>query len=262
MTTVRTRTVDPAEILVPDVRVNAKMPADVAAAFAASVKDAGVLTPPLCIEQDGKLYVVDGRHRIGEAIAAGQKRIQVMVRQGTLQDVLLQNLATTHLTGRPDPREVLGVIEHLTVEEKLDSQEIAKRTGMPRDYIEGFQVIAQTGGPVREAFAVGDIGKNVALELAKVQDERIRLGLLEQAVQFSMTAQSVKEARKEAERLLKEPAASAAALISEPPKLTTCAMCDTAHESEAIRWNALCRACVAALPEIRKQLAAAAAVQP
>ncbi len=60
----RIRNVNPNHIKVPEVRVTSRWDSDALAEFKASIAAIGILEPPVCIESDGDLFLVDGLHRV------------------------------------------------------------------------------------------------------------------------------------------------------------------------------------------------------
>jgi len=193
MSKIRTITIDPSTIGIPDVRLTSHMPEELRQEFQTSIGEAGAFQPPLCIKTADGFVVVDGRNRIEAAINAGARTIQIAYREGELKDVLLQNLATGHMKGRPPASDLVKVIAELTTDQGLDSEEISKATGMSRDYVEKLMVISSAGDGVLSALEAGAIGVTVAHILASVQDLGMREILLDQQLQFRWTIPEFKE---------------------------------------------------------------------
>lgn len=251
--TFRTKLVPPREILVPDVRVNARMDEELAQQFKNSIATTGLKEMPVCYMVDGELFVVDGRHRVEQAIAAGVERIQVAYREATKADVMLDNLATTFLKGKPDPVEVLEVIAALTSSEGLDSDAIAKRTGMTRDYVERLQAIAQTSPEVLAAFREGAIGVSIAYLLARVEKEDMRLRLLEQQLAFRWTAKDLEGRIKTAKEIAAEPEAPRAEVAPAPAPAAPCQVCGTVQPQADMKLFWIDARCIGDLADARRQ---------
>lgn len=187
------RLVDPKTIQVPDVRITSQFSPEILEMFKASVKELGIAEPPLCMEIDGQLLVVDGLHRIQEAIANGHKRIEVVIQSGGEKELYLWNLATNTFRGKTKASEAMRVISHLWKEYQMDSDEIAKRSGFTRDYIERLMVISESSEELLAALDDDTVSVAVAYELAKVKDPGIQAGLLQQELLYKWPAKELKE---------------------------------------------------------------------
>lgn len=254
----RIRTVDPRVLVIPEIRVNAVIPDDVREDFARSIRELGIEEPPLVYDTGEQLVVIDGRHRVEQAIASGKDRIQVFVRVGTLQDAVLANLKTNQLRGRPDPVDLVNVIKFLVDEELLTSDDIARRTGMSRDYIERLQWVGSTSAQVLAAFKEGRIGVGAAYVLARIEDEAVRLRLLDQCLAFGWSVKQLEEYRDEAAKIAQEPEVLPAPVAQQLPQLLTCEVCRQDHAPDQVVHKPICRECVGALADARRQRAEAA----
>jgi len=150
----------PEEIMVPEVRVTARFDEETYAQFKRSIAEAGQVAPIICVLVNGQPVLVDGLHRLKEALTNKQPLIDVVIMEGDMVDVLTRNIYLDHLRGKTPPSEMVTVIEALTKEYGLDSEKIAERTGLSRDYIEKLQAISQLTPLIRAA----------------LDDERIRVG--------------------------------------------------------------------------------------
>lgn len=261
MTRTTLRTVNPKDISVPTLRINSYMGEELQAEFIQSVKETGIEQPPQCIEVEGKLVVVDGRHRVEAAVAAGMERIEVIVRPGTLRDTVVSNIKTSWLRGKPDPVELLDVVKFLMTEERLTSDQVAKETGLTRNYIEDLQWLYQAGGPVVEKFREGAIGKAHAVALARVSGEDMRAVLLEQCLTFNWTEKDLKEHIKNAQEIAQEPRLPPPEKPAPQAGLVRCVFDDLDHDPRTVKYVPICEDGLAELIKAR-QAAATPAAQP
>ena len=171
------RRVAPSTIQVPEVRVTASWDEEHLSMFKESIQTLGQLEPILCVEQGEQLILVDGLHRLQEAIARGDSRVDVVSIPGSLQDVLLQNLVTNRLRGKTKTSEMVAVIAALSEEFGMDSDAIREKTGLSRDYIERLQWVSQAIPEVRGALDDDQIGVGHAYEIARylTPDEQFRM---------------------------------------------------------------------------------------
>ena len=87
-----------------------------------------------------------------------------------MTDVLTRNLFLDHIRGKHPPGQMLKVIDELTLKYGMDSEQIAARTGLRRDYIEQFQLLSGLTPMVRLALDEDRIKLGHAVALAKLPD--------------------------------------------------------------------------------------------
>ena len=162
----------------PELRVTARFDEETRQLLRDSIKEVGIIAPIIVQEIEGELVLVDGLHRIEDSIAAGDHPIDVAVLDGDMVDLLCRNLFLDHARGKTPVSEMVRVIGALYTEHKIDPDEIKKRTGLTRDYIEKLIRISLASPSVQEALDQGIIGVGHAFELARLpyaiqQDEII-----------------------------------------------------------------------------------------
>jgi len=181
---VRLRSVNPAEVQVPSIRVTSFMDSETLAEFKNTIRAMGVVEPPICVEVEGKLVLVDGLHRLQEAQEQGLDRIQVAVLPGTMQDVLLLNLVTSFTRGRPRARELVEVIGKLYDEFDMTIEDLRKKTGLSQEYVERLITIYRAGDELLDALDEGRIGTGAAYEIARIPDPEVRSLVLHQQITY------------------------------------------------------------------------------
>ena len=164
------RRVDPAIIKVPEERVTARMDEEKSAQFEASVKAIGIDEPIRCFEVDGELYLSDGLHRLVSAINNKLDRVDVLVKPGTMRDVLFHNLRSGHLRGKHPVSEMRKQIEKAYKEFNIGIEDIVKESGLTQDYVEKLLLISELTPMCLEALDEERIGVGVASELVKLKD--------------------------------------------------------------------------------------------
>ena len=130
------RRVKPEEIRVPELRVRARFDQEVWQQFQNSVKEAGIVSPVIVCQVGEDLVLVDGAHRLEEAVKLGLPTVDAVVFEGDMVDVLTKNLFLDHTRGKTPVSEMVKVIGALSTEFNLDSDQIQEKTGLTRDYIE------------------------------------------------------------------------------------------------------------------------------
>jgi len=254
--------VDPRKIMVPDVRITSQFTPEILAMFKESVKVLGIVEPPLCMEIDGQIMVVDGLHRIQEAIDRGDRRIEVVLREGGEKELYLLNLATNTFRGKTKASEAMGVIAHLWKDYGMGSDEISAQSGFTRDYIERLMVVSQATEELRAALDEEVVSVAQAYELAKVEEPELQRNVLAQQVLYHWPAKELRERIKD----YKEIIAGTAAAPPPPPPVETqgvaCYYCGQEYEIRQIANPNTCVACsgtlVAAMQQARRELEASA----
>lgn len=164
------RQVSPDKIRIPEVRVTARFDPETWQQFQESMDKVGAITPVICCEVEGELVLVDGLHRLIEAKRTGRTPIDVAVIPGDMVDVLTKNIFLDHLRGKTPVSEMVTVIEALSKEFELDSEKIAEKTGMTRDYVEKLLKVTELTPYCRAALDEERIKVGHAVELARIKD--------------------------------------------------------------------------------------------
>ncbi len=162
--------VKPDSIQVPEVRVTARFDDEMWVQFRSSIKELGAIAPIICIENENGLFLVDGLHRLIEAKNNGDKVVDVAVMPGDEIDIYTKNLFLDHLRGKPPVTDQIKVIEVLIKEHGLDSEKIAAKTGMTRDYVEKLQRLSELTPMCLAALDEGVLGVGQAFELTRFSD--------------------------------------------------------------------------------------------
>lgn len=161
---------NPRDIMVPEVRVTSRFDPETWEQFKLSMgADPGAVFI-ICIMVDNKPTLVDGMHRLEEALTNNWPTIDVALVPGDMIDVLTLNLKLDHLRGKHPVTEMVQVIGALTKEYGLDSEKIAEKTGLSRDYIEKLQSISQLTPLILAALDAERIKVGHAYELTRIKD--------------------------------------------------------------------------------------------
>ena len=164
------RRVKPDSIQIPEVRVTARFDEEMMEQFRSSIKELGAIAPIICIENEEGLFLVDGLHRLVEAKNNGEKYVQVAVMPGDEIDIYTKNLFLDHLRGKPPVTDQIKVIDLLIKEHGLDSEQIAAKTGMTRDFVEKLQRLSELTPMCLAALDDGVLTVGQAYELTRFED--------------------------------------------------------------------------------------------
>ncbi len=256
---------NPYDIMVPEVRVTSRFDEDTLAQFKQSIGADPAAVYIICAMIDGKPVLVDGLHRLTEALHAHWPTIDAVLIQGDMIDVLTLNLKLDHLRGKHPPSEMVKVIEALTTEYGLDSEKIAAKTGLSRDYIEKIQSITRLTPLIRAALDEDKIKIGHAYALTRISDPVIQETVFYQQQIYHW---GVKEIELYIVDLLNiKPAPGAAPGAPPAPVKIKCAYCGEEHDPRdgQIANPNTCQVCAgilfAATAQARREAAAEAESQ-
>ena len=243
------RTVKPGEINVPETRVTSFWDSELLEIFKASIKAMGILEPPVCVESDGKLFLVDGLHRFEEVLHSGAATLQVVVLPGKEEDVYLTNLLLNRLRGKTKVSEMVQVIGLLWKEYGLNSEKIQERTGLPRDYIERLMVISEASEAVRGALDEEEIGVGHAYALSKLPTHDMQDDMLRQQRLYRFRVKDLEGLVRQTLDIRAEVPPFTPLTEPPPPPKIRCFYCDQEVDLAKIANPATCITCSGILVE-------------
>ncbi len=254
------RKVDPKSIKVPEVRVTARFDPEIEEQFKASMKGMGQVAPVLCCQVGEELVLVDGLHRLQEAIANGVRVVDVAVVEGDMVDVLTKNIFVDHLRGKTPPSEMVTVIEALTKEYGMDSEKIAARTGLSRDYVEKLQSIAELTPFCRAALDEGRINVGQAQALTRLKDPAKQETVLSQCLMYHWPTKELNAYITDVLVLIPQETEPGPVQEPLPPPKLRCAFCRGEYELGQIANPNVCAECAgvmfASIAEAKRQIEA------
>jgi ParB family chromosome partitioning protein len=184
---------DPKLLEIPDVRVTSQFADDLIDMFKEDIKKDGINTPLLIAHTDGKYLVIDGMHRLQEALLNGFKTVPCIVKEMTEADSLLRNLVTNRLRGKTPASEEAKVVRHLYDKLGISIEDICKRTGMRKERLEMLINIGSASTSVIEALDEGKITVCHAYELARLPETGMQIKLLHQLFITKMTCADIRD---------------------------------------------------------------------
>jgi len=254
------RRVNPTTITVPETRVTARFDDETWRQFQESIRDVGPVAPVICCEVDGELVLVDGLHRLVEAINSKTGNIDVAVIPGDMVDVLTKNLFLDHLRGKTPVSEMVTVVEALWKEYGLDSEQIAARTGMTRDYVEKLQLISELTPMCREALDEGRIGVGHAAALTRLKDPVRQEMVLGQLLMYHWTVKDLESYIRDVLATIEATPPPPAGPAERPPVKIKCVYCGREYDPSEVAYVATCRECsgimFASMAQARRELEA------
>jgi len=234
------------DIKVPSVRITSTWDDEMLAMFKASVKAAGI-EDPLKLIKEGEIYwLVDGLHRLEEAKLNGMKTVDCVVRKGKMKEVHLSNLLSNRLRGGTKASEMVSVVTELYRDLNVPIEEIVKKTGLKRDYIDNMLAIGSAHHEVWEALDNEEIGVGHAYQLSRIGDAAVQLRLLHQTRVYKIKIKDLKEIVDEAIELIKNQAKivhNKEMLPAPQPRLATCQFCSSEQDPRKMAAPIMCMGC-------------------
>ena len=231
------------EVKVPETRVTARFDPELWEQFQASMKETGAIAPIIVYEVEGELVLCDGLHRLVEAKNNGSQYIMAAVIQGDMADVMTKNIFLDHLRGKTPVSEMVKVIEVLWKELDLDSDKIAERTGLTRDYVEKLQKLSRLTPLIREALDAGRIGIGHAFALTKIQDPARQEMVYHQWALYRWSIPELEEYIRSVEELVEEPPPGPPEQGERPPIKLRCRFCGGEFDPAQVSNPTTCVVC-------------------
>jgi len=264
------RKIDPRKIVVPEVRVTSRFDPETLVMLKDSIKAEGLIAPIICCQVEEKFVLVDGLHRLQEAITQQLPIIDVAVTEGTMIDVLTRNLFMDHIRGKHPVSEMVQVIESLTKDYGLDSDAIAKKTGMTREYVENLQLISRLTPMIRAAIDDGSLKVTPALELTRLKSPEAQEEYFLLYRQFRWNTQTLHEYISERLAILETPPPPMSPAPPPAPHTAECVYCHGQFDLSQLSNPTTCIGCftdmvrsmLLAQTELAKEVAAAAKEAP
>ena len=247
--------IQPSKIKIPEVRVTSVLTEEKEELLKEYLAKSGIIAPVVVQEIEGEIYLIDGKHRIDELIATGDKPVEAALIEGDMVDLLTRNLFLDHIRGDHQVGDMIRVLRTLFVEHGLDVVQIEEKTGLSRSYIEKILKISEASQAVLEALDQGVIGVSHAFEIARLPSPLQQEELLAKQTLFKFPvkdlANFVSQVLKEMEGLAKEP--ESASPREEPaPRKFTCEGCKTEVDPRYLRPVLVCPDCFGAVWRLGK----------
>jgi len=185
--------VDVDQIIVPQERVTSVFDPETWEEFLESVKSEGIKVPIIVMNVGGRLYLIDGLHRIKAAKELGIKRIKALVRQGTEDDLLVENIITARLRGRENPAQTAKVVKQLRDRHGYSWNDIARRLGMSPATVKMYYDITRLPEQVLNLVGEGKLSVSKARLLLEIPNPRDQVKAAEDIVKYGYTEVQARE---------------------------------------------------------------------
>lgn len=251
------RNIDPRKLKIPDVRITTEWSQDALKELTEDVKEKGI-EDALKVSDDGvDLWVIDGKHRLEQALLLGLKTVPCHVWQMKRKGNLLRNLASNHLHGKTNASDEIRVIKELYENEHATIEEIQKEGGMTRERIENYILISHAHPEILQALDDGRIKFGHAIELIRLPDHASQSRVLSLSQQYNLNVQSLRSTVTDVIAIMKTQKEGQVPITPSPyPAVPTvpCGMCMTDHLPHELTSVILCRHCFASMTQARDQI--------
>lgn len=237
------RKVKPELIKIPEVRVTSQWDPETYEQFQAYYREAGQVALILCVQVGEDLVLVDGYHRLMEAITNRWPTIEVGVVPGDMVDVLTRNLMIDHLRGKHPPSEMRQVIDALFKEYKLGIEDIVKKSGLKRDYVEKLILISELTPFCLRALDEQRITVGHAAALTKLKDPVREEMVLQQLLTYRWTVKELEEYIRDVLAIVEQRPEPGQPAPSQEPIKVKCRCCGHEHDPMELAAIILCREC-------------------
>ena len=224
------------DIEIPETRITSYFDQDIYEEFKKTIARAGVIEPVVVVQVEKKYYLVDGLHRLQEAMVKGDTDIQAVILPGQTKDIFLTNLFLNVMRGKTKVAEMRQVLELLVDDFHMNVNQISTKTGLTKQYIIDLVKIGELPEEIREAFDVGQISKGAALALADLNDPELQLRVFAQISGRNVSVKDVQDIVALIREEMKEKAPPAAGQDKELPVTGKEIHCDICHKPFSIKW--------------------------
>jgi len=185
--------VDVDSIIIPPERVTSVFDPEIYEEFLESVKKVGILVPILVMEVDGKLHLIDGLHRIKAAKDLGIKKIKAVIKKGSYDDLLIENIISARLRGKENPAQTAKVIKILRDKHNYSWSDIARRLGMSPGTAKIYYDITRLPEQVLNMIGEGKLTVSKARPLLDLPNPRDQVKAAEDIVKYGYNEVQARE---------------------------------------------------------------------
>ncbi len=162
-----------------------------------SIRESGVLSPILVVEEGGRYRIVAGERRYRASRLAGLSTIPCIVRNMTtveqMEAALVENLQREDL----NPIEEAAAIRSLMNECNYTQEEAAKRLGKSRPAIANSLRLLNLPQSIIEMITRGELSAGHARVLAGLDDEALQLKMAEECIHQGYSVRKLEEAARQ-----------------------------------------------------------------
>lgn len=241
---------DPRVILWPEIRVTAYYQEGQEEMLKANLAVMGQRQPIVVVKMGDTYIGTDGLHRCQASIERGDDTIPCVVTEGDERDALLNNLVLNSLRGRTKASEQVAVMGELFDSMGVTREELSRRTGHPRAWVDMMLAVSQAAPVVRSFLDQEMITLGHAYAISKVKDPLLQ----EQVCMWQLVNRvSVKDLEHYIRTVVNPQPASEPPAQPPPtvvPRAEPCAFCRLLADSASISHVTVCASCARLLHDV------------
>jgi ParB family chromosome partitioning protein len=160
--------------------------------FRKSIESKGILEPVAVMQIDGEYWLTDGLHRIQEAERLGIKRITAIVKDGNIEDLIIENLIRMRQRGKSNPAQEADVLEFLTTSRKFPIETAARQMGLSLEWAKKLLRIARLPEEVKDFIKAGKVPVTGAFYIADLSSASDQIAVSRDAALYGYNAYQIK----------------------------------------------------------------------
>jgi ParB family chromosome partitioning protein len=184
--------VDTSQINVPKERVTSVWTPEQEEEFEKSVKAKGILEPVQLLRIEGALWLTDGLHRLLIAEKIKVSKVPAIIKDGSLEDLLIENLIRNRQRGKSNPAQEADVLDYLVRIRGFPLENAAKQIGLSEDWAKKLLKIATLPDQIKDYLKRGEIPVTGAFYIADLSSAADQLDVAKDAVTYGYTAYQIK----------------------------------------------------------------------
>lgn len=242
----KTRKVNVHKIEIPNVRITSDWDSELLQEFASSIATLGIQEPIILGEDDEKLWLIDGLHRVEQAKLQGLVNVDAIVLPLTQREIQMRNLVMNRLRGKTKASEEAAVVTDLMKNHNVSIEEIAEKTGLSFERIEKMISIGSAHHEIWQALDEDRIKICHAYEISRLVETAAQLKMLSMCMQYRITCAALREAVDESLKLISERKNTPQEIIT-PQEIkereAQCHFCKVMHPVRELSSPIMCMSC-------------------
>jgi ParB/RepB/Spo0J family partition protein len=181
------------EIIVPSDRVTSVFEPDIHEEFVESVRRDGIKVPLLVLEIDGKYYLIDGLHRLMAAKELGIQKVKAVIKKGSYDDLLIENIIAARLRGKENPAQTAKVVKLLKDKHGYSWADISRKLGMSPGTAKIYYDITRLPEQVLNMIGEGKLTVSKARPLLDLPNPRDQVKAAEDIIRYGYNEVQARE---------------------------------------------------------------------
>jgi ParB family chromosome partitioning protein len=184
--------IEVSKINVPKERVTSVWDPEIEEEFEKSIRAKGILEPVQLLKIDGDLWLTDGLHRLTIAEKLGISRVPAIVKEGSLEDLLIENLIRNRQRGKSNPAQEADVLDYLVRIRGFPLENASKQLGLSSDWAKKLLKISTLPDEIKDLLKRGQIPVTGAFYIADLSSATDQISVARDASTYGYTAYQIK----------------------------------------------------------------------